>query len=367
METNDQNFQRVADDEIDLADLLRQIWAGRWIILITTVVFFIMAVLYLLYNNYSGVKEYESQATLFVESPSPDSLITVIKSPLFISEVLKIKLTGLKSGSALSVAEVLDQQTKPPQGTLAGLTGRINATKGNAGILVITVKMQDQSVTTQLTDSVVNKLTQFLLETQVDRAEKSKLILAEDSAKNFQQLSDSFSRNLRFLSKSSVKNLQFLTESYQSAESKYLQAQQALSDFYKHNSSGPVAIDTLEVKRLNADIKMKFNLYDKLYQQLEQAKIEAKKQLEQGRIDGEKRLVQTKVDLTNQIEQVTTDAVKKVPVIKLLEPATDANPVNVIKTKKVILLMVFFGIIIGVGIVFGKKFWEKNFKEKVTG
>jgi len=29
------------------------------------------------------------------------------------------------------------------------------------------------------------------------------------------------------------------------------------------------------------------------------------------------------------------------------------------------LLMVFFGIIVGIGIVFGKNFWEKNFKRNM--
>ena len=161
MENSEQNIQRVNEDEIDLADLLRQIWAGRWIILITTAAFIVIAVLYLLYNSYSGIKEYESQSTLLVESPSPDTLITITKSPLFISEVLKIKLTGLKPGSAVTVAEVLDQQTNPPQGNLTGLTGRINATKGNTGIVVIAVKMQDKAIATQLADSVVQKLTQL--------------------------------------------------------------------------------------------------------------------------------------------------------------------------------------------------------------
>lgn len=342
MENFEQKFQRVTDDEIDLADLLRQVWAGRWIIVITTIVFIAMAVLYLLYNNYSGVKEYESQATLFVESPSPDSLITVTKSPLFISEVLKIKLEGLGPGAALTVAELLDQQTKPPQGNLAGLTSRINATKGNAGVLVIAVKMQDQSTARQLADSVIQKLTQFLKESQLKRAEKKQLILTGDTSINF-----------KYLSLSSSKDLQLLSEVCQRAEAKYFQALRVLSDFYRHNSKNLESIDSIEIKRLNADIKMKLDLYSTLYQKLDQAKLEAVKQFEQKKIDANK-----------QLEQVTIDAVKKAPVLNVLEPATAATELNVPKTKKVLLLMVFFGIIVGVGIVFGKKFWEKNFKEK---
>ena len=339
MEQNDQNIQRMNDDEIDLADVLRQVWAGRWIILITTAVFLVMAVIYLLYSSYTGTKEYESQATLFVESPSPDSLITVIKSPLFISEVLKIKLTGLKPGTALTVAEVLDQQTKPPQGNLEGLTGRINATKGNAGIVIVAVKMQDQLIAKQMTDSVVQKLIQFVKGVCVKKA--------NDQAEHV------------------LKNLQFLTEGFQGAESKYFQAQKALSDFYRHNSKNPGSIDSIEVKRLNADIKMKYDFYSILYQQLEQAKIDARKQLDEVRINDNKMLLQTNIDLTKLLDQVAPDSLKKVSAIKILEPSTTATEINVPKTTKVLFLMAFFGIIVGVGIVFGKKFWEKNFKGKM--
>lgn len=345
MEQNDQNIQRMNDDEIDLADLLRQIWAGRWIILITTVVFIMMAIIYLSYNSYTGIKEYESQTTLLVESFSPDSLITATRSPLFISEVLKVKLTGLKMGSQLTVAEVLDQQTKPPQGNLAGLTNRINATKGNAGIVVITVKMQDPLTVKQLSDSVVQNLIQFVSEVNVNKANEKIQILAEHV----------------------LKNLQFLTEGFQSAESKYFQAQKALSDFYHHNSKNLESIDSIEVKRLNADIKMKYNFYSTLYQQLEQAKIDARKQLDEVRINDKKILLQTKIDFTKLLDQVPLDSLKKVPVIKVLEPATNAILINAQNKQKILLLTGIFGIIVGICIVFGKKFWEKNFKKKVTG
>ena len=109
---------------------------------------------------------------------------------------------------------------------------------------------------------------------------------------------------------------------------------------------------------------MKFNLYNTLYQQLEQTKIDAKKQFEQQRIDGEKQQVQLKVDFEKKIDQITIDAMKKVPAINVLEPATTATELSVPKTKKVLLLMVFFGIIMGIGIVFGKKYWKKNFTQK---
>jgi len=50
-------------------------------------------------------------------------------------------------------------------------------------------------------------------------------------------------------------------------------------------------------------------------------------------------------------------------VINVLEPATVAVPINVIRVQRVVLLMVFFGLIAGIGIVFGKRFYDKNFAQ----
>ncbi len=474
METKNRTSEQLNYDENDLAGLLRQVWAGRNIIMITTAIFFVIAVLYLLYTTYSGVKEYESQATLYAESPSPDSLITITKSPLFISEVLKIKIVGLKTSPVLTVAEILNQQTSPPQGNLAGLTARINATKGNTGILVISVMMQDQSIVKQLADSIIQKLTQYLRQTQLKRAEKNQELLAKDTTNNFQVIREASSRNLLYLSKStsnniqfleegtakdiqylkkgsskniqflnessskeiesqkqgsiqniqfqkagSAKNIQFLTEGYLKAESSYLESQRVLAEFYKRNSTNLQSIDSIEVKRLNSDIKLKYNAYSTLYielekaiietkkleeqvkldaekqleqakinadkqlvqakldvdkqieqaklnmdKQLEQAKLDASRQLEQAKIDAQKQLEQAKTDAENQIKKITIDAVIKVPVINVLEPATTAIDLRVTQTKKVLLLMVLFGVILGLGIVFGKNYWEKNFQNQ---
>ena len=473
MEPDNKTIQ-LNDDEISLPEILHQGWTGRWIILITTIIFIAIAIIYLQFNSYSRAIEYESQATLLVETPSPDSLISVLKNPVFMSELLKTNMKVLATGGQLSVAQILDQQTKPPQGNLAALTNRINGKKDTPGILMITVMMQDPSTATQLTDSVVKKLTQFLEETQLKRAFKNQKMLAEDTARNFQILRETAARNLEYMSKAttntiqfmtegsakdirymlagnskniqsihegalkeiefqkegsvksiqsenaiSAKNIQFLTEGYLKAESIYLKSQQVLAEYYKRNSTGAQPIDTIEVKKLNSDIKLKYNVFSDLYQQLEQSKIEVKKQeeqvkieadyrieqakinadkiigqakidaneqleqaklnmdkqleqvkidadkqLEQSKIDAEKQLKQAKIDVSNQIEKITIDAVKKIPEINVLERPTIATQITVLKTKKVLLMAVFFGIIIGIGLVFGKIFYEKNFGSK---
>jgi len=52
--------------------------------------------------------------------------------------------------------------------------------------------------------------------------------------------------------------------------------------------------------------------------------------------------------------------VKKNPEINVLEPATSATQVKSSKAQKVLWLMIFIGLIVGLGIVFGKRFFVKS-------
>ena len=362
MDSTPQAFSRPPDDEIDLADLLRQLWGGRKIIIIITIIFLMIGIGYSYYKSHQTVKEFQSQVTLFVESPSPDSLLKVFSYPPFFTEVLQMELTGIQPNGTLSVKEVLDKQI-PPQGTVASLMNRIKASKGDATTLIISVQMQDMGTATQLADRVVQKLMQYLKEAQLTRVEKTQKILKEDSVKNIQLLIDNSSRNLQHLIKESSANLQSLNDACIQAESNYLQSQQVLSEFYALNSKGLKSIDSLEVKRLNADIKMKGNAYSGLYRQLEQAKLSAKNQLGLTQLAAQKQIDQVKIDAAKQIEKIKLNAGKQQPVITVLEPATGATQVNVPKPIKIPLIMLFLGLIAGTGIVFGKKFYIKNFSE----
>ena len=362
MESTTNPIPSSSDDEIDLAELLRQLWSGRKIIIITTIIFLVIGIGYSYYKSLQMVKEYQSQVTLFVESPSPDSLLKIFSYPPFFTEVLQLELTGLYPDESLSVEEVLENQT-PPQGTVASLMNRVTALKGDATTLIITVQMQDMNAATQLADSVVQKLTQYLNAAQKIRVEQTQQILKEDSVKNIQLLLDNSSRNLKHLKQESSVNLHSLNDACIQAESNYLRARQTLSEFYALNALSLESIDSLEVNMLNADINLKHTIYCGLYQQLEQAKLSAKNQLEQARLDAAKQIDQATIDAAKKIEQLNLDAGKQQPVITILEPATGASQVNVPNPFKIPLIMLFFGLIAGTGIVFGKKFYITNFSE----
>lgn len=360
MDTSPQPPYHVPDDEIDLADLIRQLWAGKWIIMITTVIFVIGGIGYSVYKSMNTVNEYQSQVRLFVESPAPDSLLKVFSYPPFFAEVLNTELTGLQPDSPMTVKQVLDKQTSPA-GTIASLMSRVTATKGDAGILSVTVRMQQQDAATRLADSIVQNLFQFLQQAQWDKTTKAQQILEEDSIRNLQTMTDAVNRNLLYQGKESLKNIQTLTDFFTKAESLYLQSRQTLADYYTAHAANTGSIDSLEVKRLNEDIKLRYTVYSEFYQQLEHAKIFAKDKAEQAKLDAQKQLEETKSNATRQIEQIRLDAERQQPAITILEPASGAILVNVSNPMKIPLIMLFFGLIAGVGIVFGRKFYIKNF------
>jgi len=360
MDTHPQPPFPVPDDEIDLADLLRQLWAGKWIILITTVVFVVGGILYSVYQSMKTVKEYQSQVTLFVETPTSDSLLKVFSYPPFFSDLLQTELAGSQPDGPLSVQQVLERQT-PPAGTIATLMSRVTATKGDAGTLAISVKMQQPDVSTRLADSIVQKLFQFLRESQWNRMAMAQQTLVEDSIRDLRTKTDELSRQLLYQEKESRKNIQTLTEVFTRAESLYLQSRQTLAEYYTTHAGNPGSIDSLEVKRLNEDIKMRYTVYSEFYQQLEHAKIFAKEKAEQAKLDAQKQLEETKINAARQIEQIRLAAGRQQPAITILEPATGATLVNVSNPMKIPLIMLFLGVITGVGIVFGRKFYMKNF------
>ena len=240
-----QNMKPVPkDDEIDLSEIVRQLWAGRKIILYTTALFIILAGIYIFSKKLTIVPEYESTVTLYIESSSPEVLPTIITGAPFMSEMLKVILIHPVMHKPVTVLDVL-KQFNPPQGNVAGMTGRVNAKTGKAGTLQITVMMQDSQIATQLADSIASKLSPFLI--------------------NFHLLR-------------SQKNLQYLAGRYRDAENAYLQSLKELSAFYDKNAGNLHGMDTITVKRLRAESDLKFDVYSELAQEIEKARIKEQEQ-----------------------------------------------------------------------------------------
>jgi len=120
-------------------------------------------------------------------------------------------------------------------------------------------------------------------------------------------------------------DLQFIQDRYVEKEKGYLKAQENLAQFRDANRNVQSAAARTEEERLNNTYTLAFNVYNGLAQQLEQAKIKVQ---------------------------------EETPVIKILEPVK--VPVERSKPKRSLILVVFafLGGFIGVGFVFGKKYWS---------
>jgi len=241
---NDQKIPN--DDEIDLLEIMRKLWAGRISILLTTALFVVLGGLYVIYNKFTIIPEFESRVVLYVDSPTPEFLPTLLGSTPFLTEVLKISLKDSGNTQTETVSDVLNKKTKPPQGSIAGLNGRINAIPGNAGTLEVIVKMQDPFVAKQLADSISQKISAFLINFQMQRVQK---------------------------------NIQYLAVQYRDAETNYLVSLKKLSDFYDQHTAKIRSMDTIMLKRLRAESDLKFNVLNELAVQLEKTRIKEEERL----------------------------------------------------------------------------------------
>ena len=234
------------DDDIDMFEIACKLWAGRKTILLATVLFVAIGGLHILYKKLTVIPEYESSVTINVDAPSPDLIPTLITGAPFMTEVLNIRLVYPHTGKLVTVMEVLNKHTYPPQGNLAGLMGRVSTRPGKPGALIVSVVMQDPLIAMQMVDSVIQKLVPFMETYQSPRMKN---------------------------------NLQYLESRCRYAESDYLKSLKILSDFYDQHARNNQTLDTITVKRLKAESELKFDIYSGLVKQLETSRLKEHDQI----------------------------------------------------------------------------------------
>ena len=225
---------------------VRQIWTGRKTILLTTALFVVLGGLYIIFKILTVIPEYESRVTLYVDSSAPEIIPALITGAPFLTEVLKIRLNNSVNNQDETGPNVLNNNTKPPQGSVSGLMGRISAKPGKAGTIELSVMLQDPAQAKQLADSVAQKLSPFLIAFQMQRVQK---------------------------------NLEYLEARYLDSESAYQASLKALSDFYDQHAANVRTMDTIAVKRLRAESDLKFDVYSELAKELEKARIKEQEAL----------------------------------------------------------------------------------------
>jgi uncharacterized protein involved in exopolysaccharide biosynthesis len=125
----------------------------------------------------------------------------------------------------------------------------------------------------------------------------------------------------------SLENLDFVKQQYKRAEDKYKKAQDSLAIFQDRNVNLSTQMSRVELSRLQNERDLKFNVYNSLAQQLEQAKIKVQEQT---------------------------------PVFKILQPVN--IPVEKSQPKRTLLMIIFtlIGMLLGILAVFADMILESK-------
>ncbi len=123
---------------------------------------------------------------------------------------------------------------------------------------------------------------------------------------------------------------QFIEQSYKDAKQDFLKKQANLASFRDRNQKLILSRSQNRLEQLQADYNLSYNLYSELAKQLENQKIKLK---------------------------------ENTPVFTILDPVS--VPIKKSKPKRVMILVIwlFLGGFVGIGVIFGKQFLRK-FKEK---
>lgn len=240
METVNKIPPPLADDEIDLLEVAMRLWKGRKVIGIFTLVFVLLGAIWIGYKKMTVIPEYTSRVLLYIDTPQPDVIPTLVGGSSFAGEMLEVMLTDPVSGQTATVKEALENNHKPPQGNLASLSARINAVAETAGTCEISATMQHPALAQQLADSVASRFSGFLVDFALQRRSQA---------------------------------LKSLENRYREADAAYRQSLAALSGFYRINQRSAAKRDTIAEKQMRAESDIRYDVLSELAIQLEKQRI----------------------------------------------------------------------------------------------
>ncbi len=230
----------LADDQIDLMEVAIRLWKGHKVIGIFVLVFLLLGGIWLGYKSFIVIPEYTSKVLIYIDTPKLEVVPTLVNGSAFLGEMLNVLLTDPASGRSLTVKEALDTYHKPPQGSLAGFSKRINTVSTITGTYEISVTLQQPAMAQQLADSIAERFSGFLVGFALQRNSHC---------------------------------MNSLENRYREADAAYRQSLMALSDFYRLNSGSAAKRDTIVEKRMRAESDIRYDVLSELAIQLEKQRI----------------------------------------------------------------------------------------------
>lgn len=351
------------EDEIDLIALVRTLWDGRRIVIRTTLLFMAVGLMVALFS----AKEYTATTTMLPQSSDekklggnlgglaamaginlgsmvggsdipPTLYPQIVKSIPFQKELMQTKITVERQEQVVTFADYYAEIYRP------GLFGYIK--KYTIGLPDVISKAMRGDNTSAL-DVSLNWNSKGLIQINEDEKKLIEILLEQiflevNDKDGYISLSARMPEALpaaqlalhaqellqkaiiEFKSQKAKDQLAFVEERYVEKQKEFELVQNKLANFRDRNRNVSTALAQTELERLQAEYNLVYGVYSELAKQLETQRIQVK---------------------------------EDTPVFTILEPVS--VPVEKSKPKRAIILIIwiFFGGIVGVGLVFGKEFF----------
>jgi len=349
------------EDEIDLIQLAKTLWAGRRTVIKTTLIFMVLGLFIALFS----AKEYTASTTMMPQSAEGGSKLggslgglaamagvnlgsmgggsaipptlypKIIESVPFQKEMMKTPLTIEGQKDKVSFETYYLEVVKP--GFLGyikkytiGLPGVIiKAIKGDTSTPLSGQPANDNLLTISHDEKTMMKLLTSQLSLEVNDKDgyvslSACMPEARPAAEMVQRAQELLQEAITdFKIQKAKDQMAFIEERYREKEVAFSVAQDKLAHFRDQNRNVSTAVAQTQMERLQSEFSMASSVYTELAKQLETQKIQVK---------------------------------EDTPVFTIIEPV--AVPLDKSKPQRPLILIIwtFLGGIVGVGMVFGKQF-----------
>lgn len=355
---NNQTPNTMPDDEIDLIALAKNIWNGRKTILATTIVCAVIgvAVAILSAKEYTattvvvpqvgksasklgGLSSLAAMAGFSLDMQASETLSPMVYPQLVGSTAFQLELMNTPftvdgSKRQVSLYEYFTSIQKPgvlslvkkytiglPFVILKAIKGEkvvTSAGDSEVGPITLTPKQEDvrKLISQQVTLEVNSKEGYLTITARMPEAR-----LSAEVAYQARELLQKYITRIKI--EKATDQLNFIQARFSEKKKEFEKAQMNLAWFRDRNRNVATSIGRTEEERLQSEFTIAFNVYSELAKQLEQAQIQVK---------------------------------EDTPVLSVLAPATVPSEKSKPKKAQILLIWIFLGGVIGVGIVFGKEF-----------
>jgi uncharacterized protein involved in exopolysaccharide biosynthesis len=354
--------KQIQDDEIDLIALTKSLWKGRPIMIKSMLIFGMIGFFIAIFSpreftartvivpqvgdgqsKLGGLSSLAAMAGFNINMGTAGSELSPTIYPQIVASIpfqLELMNTPLKFRKFTNPVTLFEYYTKLNNPSLLGNIKKY--TIGLPGVIITAIKgkasMEGNIVNgikqpLQLTEDQrdVLKIIAKLVSLEVNAKEgyltlttkMPEAIPAAQLAQRAQELLQQYI--IEFKVKKTKANLDFIQQRYEEAKQKFEEAQQRLAQLRDRNKNVTSASARTEEERLISQYNLIYGVYSDVAKQFEQAKI------------------QVKLDT---------------PVFTIIEPASVPTEKSKPKSTIILIVWLFFGCIVGAGIIFGKQYLQ---------